>query len=125
MRELPSVVTDIKAVKSDLQTTEESIRNLTLALAQAMDTAASGYIIKEITELDKKKNSLELSIRKAEVHMQAERDAAATRKDVYNSICYLLDNFDDISYTGKNELIKKIVKTCILDTETKRLRIVF
>ncbi len=125
MRELPSVVTDIKAVKSDLQTTEESIRNLTLALAQAMDTAASGYIIKEITELDKKKNSLELSIRKAEVHMQAERDAAATRKDVYNSICYLLDNFDDISYTGKNELVKKIVKTCILDTETKSLRIVF
>lgn len=125
MREQTADVVDIKSIKSDIQTAEESIRNLTSALTQAMDTAASGYIIRQIAELDKRKNALELSLQKAETRSQAEKAIAATRKDIYDSICYLLDNFEEISYTGKNELIKKIVKTCVLDTETKSLRIIF
>ena len=38
-------------------------------------------------------------------------------------MCYLLDNFDSIEYNAKNELIRKIVKKCIL--EDKNLRIIF
>lgn len=125
MREQTSDVSDIKSIRAELQMVEDSIHNLTSALTQAMDTAASGYIINQIAELDKKKNALELSLQKAEIRARAEKSIAATRKDIYDSICYLLDNFDEISYTGKNELIKKIVKKCVLDTETKSLRIIF
>lgn len=116
---------DIKAIRSDIKSTEASIRNLTNALTQAMDTAASGYIIKQISDLDKQKNALEASLRRAEVQELAQKTMADAETETYNSICYLLDNFDEINYSGKNELIRKIIKNCILDTETKNLRIVF
>lgn len=116
---------DTKTLRKDIRTAEESIRNLTAALAQAMDTAASGYIINRIAELDKQKNALELSLRKAETRALAEKSIADTEREIYGGICYLLDNFDEISYTGKNELIRKIIKNCILDTESKSLRIIF
>lgn len=116
---------DTKTIRKDIRTAEDSIRNLTTALAQAMDTAASGYIIGRIAELDKQKNALEISLRKAETRALAEKSIADTEKEIYDGICYLLDNFNEISYTGKNELIRKIIKNCILDTEIKSLRIIF
>ncbi len=121
----PEKELDKKAIQSELHTLETSIKNLTAALTQAMDTAAAGYIIKQISDLDAQKSSLESSLHKAEMQALAARSLEDIRKDIYTSICYLLDNFDTISFSGKNELIRKIVKNCILDTETKELRIIF
>lgn len=110
-------------LKSGIRKVEESIRNLTSALMQAMDSPASGYIIKQIDELDKEKNSLESELRKALLLEQSSKTAAEVEKEIFNNICFLLDNFDKISYTGKNELIRKIVKKCVYDG--KSLRIIF
>ncbi|MDE7046244.1 MAG: recombinase family protein, partial [Acetatifactor sp.] len=125
LRSQPEKTLDKKALQSEIHSLDASIKNLTAALTQAMDTPAAGYIIKQITDLDIQKSNLESALRKAEVQALAARSLEDTRKEIYASICSLLDNFDTISYSGKNELIRKTVKNCILDTETKELRIIF
>ena len=125
LRDDPIEFVNIKDLRLELKKTDDSIRNLTNALAQALDTAASGYIINQISELDKQKSSIEASIRRAEVRALAVKAEKEVEDEIYRSICYLLDNFDDISFSGKNELIRKIIKKCILDVDTKNLTIVF
>ncbi|MCM1543591.1 MAG: recombinase family protein [Blautia sp.] len=125
LRSQPEETMDKRSIQAGIQKAEASIRNLTTALTQAMDTPAAGYIIKQITDLDAQKSALEASLRKIEVQALAAKSLEDTEREIYSSICYLLDNFDNISYTGKNELIRKTVKNCILDTETKELRIIF
>lgn len=118
-------IMDVKELRSEIKKKDESIRNLTNALAQALDTAAAGYVIQQISILDKQKNALEASVRRAEVQALAAKTIEEAKAEIYYGICYLLDNFDDISFSGKNELIRKIIKKCILDTDTKNLTIVF
>lgn len=116
---------DVKSLRSDISRIEKSIGNLTAALTQAMDTAAAGYIINQISELDRQKSTLESSLRLAEVQALAQKTLAEQEQEIYNHICYLLDNFDSIGYQAKVELIKKIVKKCVFDFETKELHIIF
>lgn len=114
---------DIQVIRADIQKTEKSIDNLTAALSQAMDSPAAAYIISQIEKLDRQKRTLESSLM-AISRRQAEEKARQDSADmIFSNICYLLDNFDRIDYTGKNELIRKTVKSCILDG--KNLRIIF
>lgn len=114
---------DIGDIKNHIKKTEDAIHNLTTALMQAMDSSASGYIIKQIGDLDKEKSILESELRKALEKETAQKTAEEVEKEIYGNICFLLDNFDEISFTGKNELIRKIVKKCVYDGEN--LRIIF
>ena len=110
-------------IKEELKQLENSIDNLTAALMNAMDSAASSYIVAKIEELDKNKKVLEANLRQAALQENAHKSLQETEAEIYSNICYLLDNFDSIEYTGKNELIRKIIKKCILDD--KSLHIVF
>lgn len=114
---------DIPALKSEIHRLEQSISNLTTALMQAMESSASAYIIRQIDELDAQKKKLENNLRKAELSKTAAKSLEETKAEIYGNICYLLDNFESIEYKGKNELIRKTVKKCILDG--KNLRIIF
>lgn len=111
------------SLKAELRQIEQSIGNLTLALTQAMESPAAAYIIKQIDSLDKQKKTLENNLRKAQLTELANKSLEETEAALYDSICYLLDNFDSIEYSARNELIRKMVKKCILDGET--LRIIF
>lgn len=123
LRQPQTNFTDIKNIKDNIQKTEKAIDNLTAALAQAMQSSASAYIISQIEKLDQEKRSYEDELRKA-IRQQSEmQNVLETRKEIYDSICYLLDNFEQIDYKGKNELIRKTIKSCILDGQ--KLRIVF
>ncbi len=113
----------ISSLKEDLRQIQSSIDNLTAALMSAMDSAASSYIVAKIEELDKRKRALETNLRQAALQEKADKSLKETEAEIYQNICFLLDNFDSIEYTGKNELIRKIIKKCILDG--KSLRIVF
>lgn len=110
-------------IKLEIKKLDDSIHNLTTALTQAMDSPAAGYIINQISDLDRQKTILEGELRKSLLDMSAAQTAEEAEKEIYNNICYLLDNFDSIDYTGKNELIRKTVKSCILDGQN--LRIIF
>lgn len=112
-----------ESIKSEIRKLDDSIHNLTAALTQAMDTPAASYIINQISDLDKQKNNLDWELRRAVLDSTAAKTAEDAEKEIYNNICYLLDNFDYIDYTGKNELIRKIVKECIFDGQ--ELRIIF
>ena len=88
-----------------------------------MDSAASSYIIAKIEDLDKSKRALEGNLRQAVLQKNNAKTLQDMEDEIYNNICYLLDSFDSIEYNAKNELVRKIVKKCIL--EDKILRIIF
>ncbi len=111
------------SIKEEIKKTQNSINNLTTALSQAMETAAAGYIIEQISTLDMQKSNLEEDLRNLLLQQAQNKTAAEAEQQLYDNICYLLDNFDHIDYAGKNELIKKSVKTCIFDG--KSLSIIF
>lgn len=111
------------SINAELKQIQMSIDNLTSALMNAMDSSASSYIVSKIEELDKNKRILEGNLRQALLRENSAKSLQDLEDEIYGNICYLLDNFDSIEYNAKNELIRKIVKKCIL--EDKNLRIIF
>ncbi len=115
--------TNPATIKAAIKNTERSINNLTTQLQQNVESSAAKYIIAQIETLDKKLSSLQSKLRRSELLASRQRDAQEERAAIYNNICYLIDNFDNMDYTEKNELVKKITKKCILDGD--ELRIIF
>lgn len=105
----------VTSLRQEIREVQSSIDNLTAALAQAQDSTASVYIIRRIESLDHQKRALEADIRTVRAEEAYTRTLAETERNIYENICFLLDNFDEISYTGKNELIRKIIKKCVFD----------
>lgn len=108
-------------IKKNLHALESSIMNLTNALTQAMGSNAAEYIIKQIEELDNQKQMAQAALRDAEIKEAQHSQNQNTAERLYQSICYLLNHFDEIDYSGKNELIRKIVKECVFDGESLKL----
>ena len=86
-------------------------------------SSASSYIIAQIEKLDLEKQILEKKLIAAEQSNRDAATAAETKESIYQSICHLLDNFDTMTYTEKNELLKNTVTACIL--EENGLHIIF
>lgn len=110
-------------LQAEIRNIQKSIGNLTAALQQAMDSPAAAYIIDQISALDKQKRTLESDLQKAKRQQFENRALQETEKMIHENICYLLDHFDEIDYSGKNKLIRNTIKSCILNGES--LRIVF
>lgn len=103
---------------TDLKKTTDAIHNLTNALMDNTESSAATYIIQQIEKLDKEKQIIEKKIVAAEKSNRDAATAAETKESIYRNICLLLDNFDDMSYTEKNELLKKTVTSCILEKDS-------
>ena len=88
-----------------------------------MTSSASGYIIAQIETLDREKSLLAQKLEAAERNNRNVFSAVDTKAYIHKNICHLLNHFDDMSYTEKNELLRNTVTSCIL-TE-KGIRIVF
>lgn len=110
-------------IRTNLKKVETSIKNLTSTLMEHKDSSASAYIIEQIEMLDKEKKALSRRLSKAEQNNLNLATANETKELIYHNICHLLDTFDDMTYTEKNELIKKTVTSCILDESS--IHIVF
>lgn len=108
---------------TDLKRITDGIHNLTNALMENSGSSASSYIIAQIEKLDKEKQVLERKLNTAEKNNRDAATAAETKESIYRNICLLLDNFDAMTYTEKNELLKNTVTSCIL--EENGLRIIF
>lgn len=102
-------------LKVDLKRVTDGIHNLTNALMENSGSSASSYIIAQIEKLDREKQILEKKLNAAEQSNREAATAADTKESIYNNICTLLDNFDEMTYTEKNELLKSTVTSCILD----------
>ncbi len=108
---------------TDLKKVSDGIRNLTNALMENASSSASSYIVAQIEQLDKEKRLLEKKLHAAEQNNRAAATAAETKENIYRDICRLLDNFDDMTYKEKNELLKNTVTSCILADD--EIRIIF
>lgn len=117
-QEASPVIADPGQMQKEINRLEQSIRNLTEALMEHSGSSASSYIINQIEQLDAEKKQLEYNLQLAELSRREAESAAQSRETVYQQICMLLDNFESLSYRQKNELIKKMVKSCVLDGDT-------
>lgn len=106
---------NISAIQKELEIVTASINNLAKSLRENISSPAAKYIVNQMEEVDAQKTALEAALRRAEQIEQNKKNAANTIQTVYNNVCYLVDNFDKLSYEEKNELIRKTVKTCRLD----------
>lgn len=104
-------------IRSDIRSTESAITNLTIRLQENAASSAAKYIIEQIEHLDKKLSTLNSSLRLAELRQIRAQTQAQQQKTIFDNICFLLDNFDNMEYNEKNEIIRKITKQCILDGE--------
>lgn len=111
-------VADTGQMREGLNRLNQSIQNLTNALMEHSASSASTYIITQIEQLDAEKKQLEYNLQLAEISRREAESTARNREAVYGQICLLLENLEDLSYRQKNELIKKMVKTCTLDGDT-------
>lgn len=108
---------------TELKKTAASIQNLTAVLMENLESSAASYIVSQIESLDKQKQALEHQLRSAEQNNQAAATASEIKAQIYHNICSLLDNFDQMTYQEKNELIKRTVTSCIFNGES--LKIIF
>lgn len=110
-------------IRKEIKSTETALHNLTAQLQDNVASTAAKYIISQMEALDQKLNVLSNQLREEEFREIHKRTIADERQEVHRNICFLLDNFDAMTYTEKNELIKKSVKNCVLDG--KNLNVTF
>ena len=110
-------------MQAELNALDTQITNLAKALADNSSSSAAKYIISQMETLDKQQASLKSALARAEILSENKKTAASNRQQVYENICYLIDNLDHLSYSEKNELVRKTVKSCVL--QDKNLSITF
>lgn len=114
---------DIASMQVELNALDTQLANLAKALAENASSSAAKYIIAQMETLDKQQASLKTSLARAEILSENKKTAASNRQQVYENICYLVDNIDHLSYSEINELVRKTVKSCTL--QGKNLSITF
>lgn len=107
-----------KDIRSKILNTEAAIKNLTIRLQENSTSAASKYIVEQIEELDHKLSALQSQLRRAELITSQQHSADEKRNQIYNDICFLLDNFENMEYVEQNELVRKVTQKCILYDNT-------
>ena len=105
---------DIASMQAELNALDTQLANLAKALAENSSSSAAKYIIAQMETLDKQQVTLKASLARAEILSENKKTAASNRQQVYENICYLIDNIDHLSYAEKNELVRKTVKSCTL-----------
>lgn len=115
--------TDINSLQTELNTINIQLGNLARSLAKNSSSSAAKYIIVQMEELDRQQEAIKTSIANAELLLENKKSAASTIQQVHENICYLVDNLDHLSYSEKNEFVRKTVKSCVL--QGKNLNIVF
>lgn len=106
---------DINVLKKDIRMTESALANLTRQLQENVTSTAAKYIVQQIETLDQKLTTLNNQLQFEELRDNKEKSEVEEHKEIYKNICYLLDNFDDMDYKEKNELIRRTVKKCVLN----------
>lgn len=114
---------DEKAALCRRTAIEKKISNLTSILEDAQGQASAKHILKQINALDAELVQVEADIQNGRRQASLMEQRENTLDYVYGQICYLLDNFENLEYREKNELIRKIVKECIFDDGN--LKIIF
>ncbi|MBO5033482.1 MAG: recombinase family protein [Lachnospiraceae bacterium] len=114
---------DVDTMYAELNAINIQLGNLAKALSENSSSSAAKYIIAQMEELDKQQAALKASTAKAELMAENKKTAVNNRQLVYENVCYLVDNLEQLSYSEKNELVRRTVKSCSL--QGKNLSIIF
>ncbi len=114
---------DEKAALRQRDSLKARITNLTSILGEAEGQASAKYILQQINQLDTELQRIQADIQANRLQEKRKEKQQNTIDNVYDQICYLLDNLDILEYKEKNELIRKMVKDCIFDDG--KLKIIF
>ena len=90
------------------------ISRLTTSLADAEDSTASKYIIKEIEALDEQKMTINQKLTEYQLEELKENKRIADINTLYQDIRQLLSNIDYMDLAQKNEMLKSCVKEIIV-----------
>lgn len=112
---------DIDTLKKNINSTTSAINNLTVQLQDNISSTAAKYIIAQLEKLDEKLSFLNNQLEFEELRKVSQKTQEEEQSEIYHNICFFLDNFDELSYKEKNEMIKRIVKKCVLDGTTLEL----
>lgn len=114
---------DVNTMYTELNSINARLCNLTKALSDNSSSCAARHIIAQMEELDKQQSALNAAISKTESVAENKKAALNTKQLVYENVCYLVNNFDQLSYSEKNQFVRRIVKSCSLQEEN--LSIIF
>ena len=114
-QETHRALSDVRTLKKDIRSTETALSNLTSQLQENVTSTAAKYIVAQIEKMDQKLSALNNQLRYEEIRKDKELTIQEERKEIYKSICFLLDNFEALSYKEKNELVRRTVKDCVMD----------
>ena len=110
-------------VQKNIDELERKISNLTVALSSNTNSSAVKYIINEMEKLDKQIIGLRYELMEIEKN---DRKLTKTHKDIedkHKMVCYIVNNLETIDYNEQNELIKELLKECIWDGVSLKLKL--
>lgn len=112
---------DSQALRSREKSLEDKIGRLTASLALSSGSTAAKYIISEIERLDQELSGVRSSLARLAAEESraaaARANASARRAD----ICRFVSDFDGLSKYEQNEIVKKVLRSCVWDGETLRV----
>lgn len=112
-----------KEIKKDIANTNKKITNLTSALQDAEGSVARKYIIKEIEQLEKVLLNLNSELREVEMLEYKNKNQMQDIDRIYNEICHIIKNYEQLTYKEINTLLSEIIKSCVWDNE--KLKVIF
>ena len=110
-------------VQKDIDKTKLKIDNLTSTLSNNFDSVAAKYIVNEIEKLDKEITGLKYELMEIEKNKRKLIENNENIEDKYKMICYIVDNLDNIDYDEINGLIKDLLKECIWDGVSLKIKL--
>lgn len=114
-KDIPKPVYNIKDLKKRLKELTESIKNLTLSLADAGTGPARKYIVEEIEKLDEEKMSINAKLTETKIiDLRSIRENENINR-IFERVHILLDNFETLSTLEKNQLIRSTIKEVVVD----------
>lgn len=116
-----SVTIDIKSIESKVRSCENKISRLTESLSMAEGTAATKYVLSEITRLDLELQALQREHSMAIAENEKQSMARKTAEEKVNDISKLIQGFDDLTSKERNIILREIISKCVWDGETLTL----
>lgn len=110
-------------VRRDIDSCELKIANLTSALGSNSSSSAAKYIISELEKIDKQIVGLKYELLEIETNERKLAKNIQNRDDKYKMVCYIVNNLDTADYDELNELIKELIKECIWDGQSLKVKL--
>lgn len=110
-------------VQHDVNRIESKIQNLTNALGDSTESSAAKYIIQEIEQLDRELSGYKFELMEIATNEKRTRQKQHNKELKYKIVCNIVDKLETADYNEINGLLKELIKECVYDGQTLRIKI--